>query len=40
MHEATFIGKLRHYKNFKPSYLSIGKWAINPYLSDQVTYII
>ena len=37
MHVATFIGELQHYKNFKPSYLSIGKWAIRPLLSDQVT---
>ena len=39
MHVAAFIGKLQHYKNFKPSYLSIGKWAISPFLSDQVTYV-
>ena len=39
MHVAAFIGELQHYKNFKPSYLSIGKWAISPCLSDQVTYI-
>ena len=38
MHVAAFIGKPQHYKNFKPSYLSIGKWAISPFLSDQVTY--
>ena len=39
MHVAAFIGKLQHYKNFKLSYLSIGKWAISPFLSDQVTII-
>ena len=39
MHVAAFIGELQHYKNFKPSYLSIGKWAISPFLSDQVTYL-
>ena len=39
MHVAAFIGKLQHYKNFKPSYLSIGKWAIRPFLSDQVTFL-
>jgi len=38
MHVAAFIGELQHYKNFKPSYLSIGKWVISPFLSDQVTY--
>ena len=38
MHVAAFIGELQHYKNFKPSYLSTGKWAISPFLSDQVTY--
>ena len=38
MHVAAFIGELQHYKNFKPSYLSIGKLAIRPFLSDQVTY--
>jgi len=37
MHVAAFIGELQHYKNFKPSYFSIGKWAISPFLSDQVT---
>jgi len=37
MHVAAFIGELQHYKNFKPSYLSTGKWAISPFLSDQVT---
>ena len=35
MHVATFIGELQHYKNFKPSYLSTGKWAINLFLSDH-----
>ena len=35
---AAFIGELQHYKNFKPLYLSTGKWAMNPFLSDQVTY--
>ena len=40
MHVAAFIGKLQHYKNFKPSYLSTGKWAISPFLSDQVTYTL
>ena len=39
MHVAAFIGELQHYKNFKPSYLSIGKWAIRPFLSDQVTFL-
>ena len=38
MHVAAFIGELQHYKNFKPSYLSTGKWAISPFLSGQVTY--
>jgi len=38
MHVAAFIGELQHYKNFKLSYLSIGKWAISPFLSDQVTF--
>jgi len=37
MHVAAFIGELQHYKNFKPLYLSIGKWVIRPFLSDQVT---
>ena len=37
MHVAAFIGELQHYKNFKPLYLSTGKWAISPFLSDQVT---
>ena len=32
MHVAAFIGELQHYKNFKPSYLSTGKWAISPFL--------
>ena len=40
MHVAAFIGELQHYKNFKPSYLSIGKWAISPFLSDQVTNFV
>ena len=40
MHVAAFIGELQHYKNFKPSYLSIGKWAISPFLSDQITYTV
>ena len=40
MHVAAFIGELQHYENFKPSYLSTGKWAISPFLSDQVTYKI
>ena len=30
MHVAAFIGELQHYKNFKPLYLSTGKWAISP----------
>ena len=38
MHVAAFIGELQHYKIFKLSHLSIGKWAISPFLSDQVTY--
>jgi len=37
MHVAAFIGELQLYKNVKPLYLSIGKWAISPFLSDQVT---
>jgi len=39
MHVAAFIGELQHYKNFKLPYLSIGKWAISPFLSDQVIYV-
>ena len=39
MHVAASIGELQHYKNFKLLYLSIGKRAISPFLSDQVTYI-
>ena len=39
MHIAAFIGELQHYENFKPLYLSTGKWAISPFLSDQVTFI-
>ena len=37
MHVAAFIGELQHYKNFKLSYLSTGKWVISPFFSDQVT---
>ena len=39
MHVAAFIGELQHYKNFKPLYLSTGKWVICPFLSDQVTFM-
>ena len=39
MHIAAFISELQHYKNFKPSYLSTGKWAVSPFLSDQVTFV-
>ena len=35
---AAFIGKLQHFKNLKLLYLSTCKWAISPFLSDQVTY--
>ena len=38
MHIAAFIGKLQHFENLKPSYLSTYKWVISPILSDQVTY--
>ena len=38
MHVAAFIGEPQHFKNLKPLYLSTCKWAINPFLSDQVTY--
>ena len=38
MYVAAFIGEPQYYKIFKPSYLSFGKWAISPFLSDQVTY--
>ena len=37
MHVAALIGKLQHFKNLEPSYLSTCKWVISP-LSDQVTY--
>ena len=40
MHVAAFIGELQHYKNFKPSYLSTGKWAISPFLSDKVLHMV
>ena len=35
---AAFIGELQHFKNLKPSYLYTCKWAISPFLSDQVTF--
>ena len=37
MHVAAFIGKLQHFKNWQPSYLSTRKWVISPFLSYQVT---
>ena len=38
MHIAAFIDEQQHSKNLKPSYLSTCKWAISPFLSDQVTH--
>jgi len=38
MHVAAFIGEIQHFKNLEPSYLCTTKWAISPFLSDQVTY--
>jgi len=40
MHVAAFIGKLQHFKTLKASYLCTCKWAISPFLSDQVTNIV
>ena len=37
MHITAFIGELQRFKNLKSSYLSTCKWAISPFLSDQVT---
>jgi len=38
LHIAAFIVELQHFKNLKPSFLRICKWAISPFLSDQVTF--